>query len=817
MGLSSVFNFLHLSILDLKRKIRNFEADKREADEKIVVLNHMIYQYSQSERAKDKKPVKPFISTVRSKATFPESVFISDMKEGKCSCGAGVRKSNVNKEIEKLRSDMKYSEDIIIVLKKQEAEKDREIQRLNCLFVGGRPTAALAKDCCYKYVSKITEDVSHLQRQKIELQGQLTEYQDRHEALHSKWKQQKIKIAQLESYIKEISEAALYVEREANLKIKNQNRDISDLKENLTRSTADTKSLEIKNLKRSLKEKKHQEQKLMFEIEYLKNKLNEHEQQISSKNSDLVAELVKERDFLQIKLKMLTEQTDKHPRTDDDCNVHRFYCQLKDKEMQIEKLQTELRDLRCEKVPQHGNASTLAMTNVLRRTECERDCALNKVQSMKIENEALSDKIRIINDSKIHESKRIIQLEETISKLKLEVQDLHTSKTPAFETIKTLREENYELQIKLRSADEDYKKLNCTYNQVKMLSQQTESVLMTAQNQLEFTKCELSEREAQICCLNKSNDCLKEQIEKLSTEISKLKSLKSTAEREKDYYMMTLDKKNEKLQSVESKVVTVTQLKDSNRIMKSQIDDLNCEIKRLESIVCDTRSENQCLCKQLEMTKHHLTNAIHENGRMADELATITAELNATKKCLNDSQRESENIRSKLQSYIHEIERIDGLIAIKDNDRKQAMLQSKDLECDNIELVKKFQCLDQETSESKRVISEYQQRITMLSDVVRAREIDVETLEKQLIDLSTEIEMLRSANTKLHGDLEAQRNLCDKLDIQKEKQEAELCEYQLSVRELLEKNDKLREEILVMRGGGDTGDTYMSGNYHPTM
>lgn len=253
--------------------------------------------------------------------------------------------------------------------------------------------------------------------------------------------------------------------------------------------------------------------------------------------------------------------------------------------------------------------------------------------------------------------------------------------------------------------------------------------------------------------------------------------------------------------------------------MISLSSDLGCEIKRLESIVCDTRSENQCLCKQLETTKHHLTNAIHENGRMADELATITAELNATKKCLNDSQRDSENIRSKLQSYIHEIERIDGLIAIKDNERKQALLQHKDLECDNIKLMEKFQSLDQETSESRQTINEYHQRITILSDQIRNREMDVEALEKQVIDLSTDIEMLQNANMKLHADLEAQRNLCDKLDIQKEKQEAELVEYQLSVRELLEKNDKLREEIVVLKGGEASGggDTHFSASYHPTM
>lgn len=182
------------------------------------------------------------------------------------------------------------------------------------------------------------------------------------------------------------------------------------------------------------------------------------------------------------------------------------------------------------------------------------------------------NKIRIINDSKLKDKQRIIQLEELAENLKLEVQDIQNSKSPAFQAIKQLREENCELQTQLRTAEEDYKKLNNTYNQVKMLGQQTESVLMNVQNQLEFTKCELSEREAQICCITKSNDCLKEQIERLTVEISKIKTLKSTAEREKEFFQMSLDKKSEKLQTVESKVSTMSQLKDSNRMMKIQLE-----------------------------------------------------------------------------------------------------------------------------------------------------------------------------------------------------------------------------------------------------
>lgn len=598
------------------------EVDKRTIEEKCAELNQQVMRLSQSD--KGKKHIKPFVSTVRSNAPFPE-ISNDDIP---CGCKSALITSTsttnkkVLKEIEKLKNDLKHAQDLNEVLKRQESEKDREIQRLSCLFIGGRPLSALAKDCCYKDVSKFSEDINHLQHDKIELTSKLTEYEDRHEKVYQKWKQQKDKIKHMDAYLKEISEAALYVEREANLRIKNQNRDIAELKENLNKNIDGSRIIEIKELKRTLKEKNKQEQKLLFEIEYIKNKLNENEK--NANNSDLLAELVRERDILQNKLKILCANQEK------SCNTNQHYCNMREKEAEILKLKEEICNLKMSPSNSHHshNAAGLTVTNSLRRAECERDCALNKLHSLKMDIESLQDKIKVMQDTKISDNKKIIKLEENLSKLKLEIQDLHTSKTPAFATIKQLREENCELQIKLRTAGEDYQKLNCTYNQIKMLTQQTENVLMNVQNQLEFTKCELSERDAQICCLNKSNDCLKDQIEKLSAEISKIKSEKCTVEREKEFYMMTLDRKNEKLQTVESKVETAMCLKTTNQKMKTQIDDLNCEIKRLESILCDTRSEKQCLCKQLETTKHHLTNAIHENGRMADELASITAELN---------------------------------------------------------------------------------------------------------------------------------------------------------------------------------------------
>ena len=96
------------------------------------------------------------------------------------------------------------------------------------------------------------------------------------------------------------------------------------------------------------------------------------------------------------------------------------------------------------------------------------------------------------------------------------------------------------MQIKLKHSDEDYKKLNVSYSQLKLLNQQTENVLMDIQAQLEFSKCENAEKDSQTVCLNKTIDKLHDDVQKLGEEIRMLKTSKCSVEREKAYYMVSL-------------------------------------------------------------------------------------------------------------------------------------------------------------------------------------------------------------------------------------------------------------------------------------
>lgn len=97
--------------------------------------------------------------------------------------------------------------------------RDREITRLNHLLTGGRPASALGKDCCYRDVNHLADDIDVLQKEKLALQAQLKEsISQQHEAM-----QRAMKLAERNEHLSknlgEMEKIALSVESEANEKL----------------------------------------------------------------------------------------------------------------------------------------------------------------------------------------------------------------------------------------------------------------------------------------------------------------------------------------------------------------------------------------------------------------------------------------------------------------------------------------------------------------------------------------------------------------------------------------------------------------------
>lgn len=123
--------------------------------------------------------------------------------------------------------------------------RNREISRLNQLLTGGRPPLALAKDCCYRDISTLAEDIQRMQRQKSELEANYEQaIRAQTHALDevTRLTQQNEKLTK---ELNDIKDVALSVESEANVSLDVLHKKCTALKLKLNDSKKRIQDLEL--------------------------------------------------------------------------------------------------------------------------------------------------------------------------------------------------------------------------------------------------------------------------------------------------------------------------------------------------------------------------------------------------------------------------------------------------------------------------------------------------------------------------------------------------------------------------------------------
>lgn len=118
---------------------------------------------------------------------------------------------------------------IFFIIIQQLESRDNEISRLHKQLTGGRPVAALGRDCCYRGIDTLTEDMKLLQQQLIATKKELKEsLEQQHEAkLRAiKLDEEKKKYAK---DLKQMEEFALRFQDEANEKLLDKEKDYEHL------------------------------------------------------------------------------------------------------------------------------------------------------------------------------------------------------------------------------------------------------------------------------------------------------------------------------------------------------------------------------------------------------------------------------------------------------------------------------------------------------------------------------------------------------------------------------------------------------------
>lgn len=145
---------------------------------------------------------------------------------------------------------------------------------MNQLLCGGRPISALTKDCCYRDISSLAEDVHQLQREKSKIQAKYDQaIKSQNNALQeiAHVREQNEKLTEELNNIKDV---ALSVESEANVSLENLYRRNTALKLKLNDAKKRVQELESKiglNGEGSVCDLKTANMKIKFLQEQLKN------------------------------------------------------------------------------------------------------------------------------------------------------------------------------------------------------------------------------------------------------------------------------------------------------------------------------------------------------------------------------------------------------------------------------------------------------------------------------------------------------------------------------------------------------------------
>ncbi|XP_050097356.1 centrosomal protein of 135 kDa [Anopheles aquasalis] len=926
-------NELHLELIkqqdkhilantELRSRVRSLQAEKKVLEEKCLQAEGRVRELqanggatgSSSDCAKSRKDSvnkqrKPFISTVRGGGTYPASscceqqqksahpgqVGTSGMGEMRCRCPCNqVKQVDAVHEVERLKVETLNQQGVIDALQKQINFRDREIQRLGALFSGGRPAEALAKDCCYRGVDVLGQDVDTLQQEKLSLQRKLDEAQTAHERMSRKLGKMSEKNQQLEKELREMENVALKVESEANLNILEQSRQNSDLQAKLQQWQMRVKELESllelcsgtsrvqlqtdssttssscpsvapldtalhnalkqateekRQLYKQLNELKDREHSLRSDHEKVKAKYTKLKQKYSileatQSRTNVVTDIESQAELrslkdqcedLEMKLRKVKEERDRYNSESE--RQQRLLKELKressDKELELTQLKSELQLQRKLVKSSSSNValcsgriktadsiasgqSSLSVQAAIHRIERERDESKCEVQRLEQERDALRDKLKLSTRSQREEMAKhenlILGYSAQVAKLEGEKRDLLLSKSSSQTKLQLIKEENRELQDRLKEQEDSYHKLKVSYSQLKILQEQTERSLTQHQNRLMSSETQLGTTEAKLHRVDSAVEDVQKEMGSLRGEISVLKASNVALEREKDQLLIELDKKTEKLFAIESEMASLkakrNELQSTIDRMQHKLENVSTDNIQKESTLRSVSTETDTLKKQLSTLKRSNDNASTENGRLSNELTDALAELTMTKRKLKDSQQEVEGMKSQLREYVQEIRRAEELLLAKEREREDILKQYKSLSEGANTLEASNQTLEMESMEAKKLLQEAEDRISGLEELVTIREQDIRECERQINELSaqlaaaeSELEALRDNNHALSLDLEATKELCSKLDLQKDKLSEELQEHSNIREQLAREKETMQKELSLARTG----------------
>ncbi|XP_061932659.1 centrosomal protein of 135 kDa isoform X2 [Apis cerana] len=535
-----------------------------------------------------------------------------------------------------------------------------------------------------------------------------------------------------------------------------------------------------------------------------------------------IEQLRNERDFYKNEYKNIKDNYNKTIEIDhvDFCSrIRELKCHLNEKENALDKLQQEKRELCREKtnlethlhtyknehktphrlcnVCKRGivcNCSPLVIKDskikdIIERLEHERDIARADIDRLIEERNALRERLKIATEAHTSEQRHLREnltdVETRLKQIEKERQELLLTQGTRRATIKGLEDQLQDLREELRRTKQELGTQRTQYFQLRALQDQTDQTLGDAQNQLTQSESELNKVLDRNKTIERQKLQLENQIKDLEKEINNLKVNMTHLDHEKDQLLMVLDEKTEKIAALEKEIVLkgqqiigneqqIRDLQHKNEMCVDQTADANRQLRSIQL-------EMENLQRQLQTVSYDRDNAIQENRRTQDDLAAATSEVRNLQRELETSRGESFDLKRQLQTYVSEVRRAEELLNRKENERSEMLNHFRSLSLEATVLENNNHSLESEAAEARGALKSARDRLLDLErqladkdSLIRGYETQISELTQNVASLETQLRQQGEQKHRAEADLTAVRDLCMKLDEQKDTLMAQL-------------------------------------------
>uniref|UniRef100_A0A8C4XV00 Centrosomal protein 135 n=1 Tax=Falco tinnunculus TaxID=100819 RepID=A0A8C4XV00_FALTI len=545
------------------------------------------------------------------------------------------------------------------------------------------------------------------------------------------------------------------------------------------------------------------------ELEYLQEMIKRRpspSRRIPEKSEDLKL-IIRERD----ELRSMLDRFEKH-MIEIQSNVKLLTAERDRLNVLYEQSQDELNRMRKE--AKHNLVSQ-------RHVEEERDVALTNFRRLMAEKESLREKLKIQQEAaNLEKSKMqhdILELENNIQGFEMERCELKTTVSVLKERINSLENELKLKSGKLAQTSDDSSQFKAEICSLQLLNDQLQRSVEDLQHRLSIKKDELQSAQEEIVKLEEKIDRLNQRSTSQDEAVNVLRSTITVLDKEKDSLQETVDEKTERIACLDDNLankektiahlcLTLSELESSTDQMKDMLSNRDHEISSLHRQLDTFHVE-------LAETGRVKEIALKENRRLQDDLATMARENQAISTELEDAIREKEEMKTRVHNYITEVSRFETLMASKEKENQELLEKFRMLhtQAEDWEM-KAHQAEGESSSIRLELLSvdtdrrHLQERVELLEKEIQghivahqAYESQISSITKNMSILEEDIKRENQDKSSVLADLASVRELCVKLESNKELLSRQLTSKSMDYERVLGELEDIKSEAELLK------------------